>query len=181
MRKIKIGGKNGICKTNALTLSQSDNFKNILYLDTSSLTRNCISKIQMLSRNEAPSRAQRLVTKNTILYSNVRPNLEHFGIIENPADNMIVSTGFTTLDVVDQHVDPKYLYYKLTQKHITRYLHSIAETSVSSYPSINPSDLENLLFDIPDNISTQRKISAVLSSLDSKIELNNRINDNLPN
>ncbi len=47
---------------------------------------------------------------------------------------------------------------------------------ITSYPSLNPSDIGNLEFDIPVSISEQQKIAKVLSDLDAKIELNNKIN-----
>jgi len=173
--KKKVGN---ICKTNASTLSRKDDFEEILYLDTANITKNKIDEIQKIAVSQAPSRAQRKVKNNTIIYSTVRPNLEHFGILENPQENFIVSTGFSTLDVVDKNISPKYLYYLLTQKHITNYLHTIATNAVSAYPSINSDDISDLVFDFPDN-PIQLCIIAVLSALDDKIALNNRINDNL--
>jgi len=96
--------------------------------------------------------------------------------LNHPSENLIVSTGFTTLDVKDSSVDSRFLFYLLTQKHITNYLHKIGENSVSSYPSINPTDIGNLTFRIPKNRSEQQQIAAVLSALDAKIDCNNRIN-----
>lgn len=174
-RKIKVGD---VCKLNASTISTSSPPNTIQYLDTGSITRNRIEIVQILNSKTSsfPSRAQRIVKKNTIIYSTVRPNLEHFGILENPPDDLIVSTGFLTIDVGDPGIDPKYLYYVLTQKHLTNYLHTIAVNNVSSYPSIKPDDIGNLFLTIPFNIVDQQKIAAVLSTLDAKIELNNRIN-----
>lgn len=149
----------------------------IQYLDTSSLIKNRVESYQMLHTDTdiIPSRAQRKVKQNTILYSTVRPNQEHYGIIESIPQNIVVSTGFTTLDVIDDSVNPKYLFYLLAQPHITDYLHTIATNSVSAYPSISPNDIGNLKFKVP-GVHDQRKIASVLSALDSKIELNNRIN-----
>jgi len=151
------------------------------YLDTGSLTDNKILFLQTYSRDSAelPSRAQRKVKNNTILYSTVRPNLKHYGILEKPPHNIVVSTGFTTIDIHDDSVDPKFIYYAITQEHITRYLHTIASNNVSSYPSINSDDIGRLTLSIPCNLETQKRIAAVLSSLDAKIELNNRINAEL--
>lgn len=85
---------------------------------------------------------------------------------------------FTTIDVFDKSIYPKYLYYLLTQKHITDYLHLIGTNSVSSYPSISPNDLANLKFQFP-KLTDQKKIADTLSSLNNKIELNNQINSDL--
>jgi len=167
-----------ICDMNRANVSQKDCPDSIYYLDTGNITRNKIEKLVFLSkaRDGYPSRAQRKVRDKTIIYSTVRPNQEHYGILKNPVENLIVSTGFITLDVVDEKIDPLYLFYSLTRKEITDYLHGIGENSVSAYPSINPSDLGTLNLIFPKKLSDQKKIAAVLSALDAKIELNNRIN-----
>ena len=151
-----------------------------MYLDTGNITRNEIDNIQVLNAmmDKIPSRARRKVKDKTIIYSTVRPNQEHYGFLENPSDNFIVSTGFSTIDVYDDNTDEKFIYYLLTQKHITDYLHTIGENSVSSYPSINPDDIANLKFAVPD-LKTQQSIVAVLSALDKKIALNKQINARL--
>jgi type I restriction enzyme S subunit len=179
MEKVKKYRVGNICNINASTLSKNDNFERICYLDTANITKNKIDAIQDIAVLEAPSRAQRKVKNNTIVYSTVRPNLEHFGILENPKTNFIVSTGFSTLDVIDENINPKYLYYLLTQQHITNYLHTIATNAVSAYPSINSDDISNLIFSIPD-FPSQTAIASALSLLDNKIVLNSKINDNLP-
>ena len=176
-RQITIGE---IAEINANSLTQKDMFQEIMYLDTGNITRNEIDNIQILNitMDKIPSRAKRKVKDKTIIYSTVRPNQEHYGFLENPSDNFIVSTGFSTIDVYDDNTDEKFIYYLLTQKHITDYLHTIGENSVSSYPSINPDDIANLKFTVPD-LKTQQSIAAVLSALDKKIALNKQINARL--
>lgn len=176
-RQIKIGE---IAEINANSLTQKDMFQEIMYLDTGNITRNEIDNIQILNitMDKIPSRAKRKVKDKTIIYSTVRPNQEHYGFLENPSDNFIVSTGFSTIDVYDDNTDEKFIYYLLTQKHVTDYLHTIGENSVSSYPSINPDDIENLKFTVPD-LKTQQSIAAALSALDKKIALNKQINARL--
>jgi type I restriction enzyme S subunit len=170
-----------VCDVNSETIGSVSQLEEIHYLDTGNITRNCIDNIQILNRNVTsfPSRAQRKVRDKTIIYSTVRPIQEHFGFLSNPVDNFIVSTGFLTIDVKDQNIDPKYIYYAITQKNITAYLQTMAVNNVSSYPSINPDDVGNLKFDIPKEKKQQQKISAVLSAIDEKIELNHRINSEL--
>ena len=176
-RQITIGE---IAEINANSLTQKDVFQEIMYLDTGNITRNEIDNIKVLNvvMDKIPSRAKRKVKDKTIIYSTVRPNQEHYGFLENPSDNFIVSTGFSTIDVYDKDTDGKFIYYLLTQKHITDYLHAIGENSVSSYPSINPDDIANLKFAVPD-FKTQQSITAVLSALDKKIALNKQINARL--
>lgn len=167
-----------IADLNKNSLSNRDVYEYINYLDTSNLTKNKVNSIQLLKSN-FPSRAKRKVKNNTILYSTVRPNQEHYGIVQNNnIENLIISTGFTTIDVVSKEVDPKYLFYKLTQPFITKHLHTIAENSVTSYPSIKPEDIGGLKFIFPDLLE-QQKIASILSVLDYKIGTNNKINAEL--
>lgn len=157
-------------------------YKFINYLDTSNITTNQITDIQKLNvkTKEIPSRARRFIKENTIIYSAVRPNLKHYGIIRKPLENMVVSTGFITLDIKDEFsYDVNYLYYNLTQNKYTNYLHTIACNNVSSYPAINPSDIENLEIEIESDVNIQKKIARLLTNIDSKIELNNKINEEL--
>ena len=94
-KKYKLGD---ICDLNKNSLKVSDTFDTIEYLDTSSITENTIDSFQNFSREDAPSRAQRKVQNETIIFSTVRPNQNHFGLIQNPKTNLIVSSGFTTLE-----------------------------------------------------------------------------------
>lgn len=169
-----------ICKTNQSSYSKSDKWTFINYLDTGNINKNKIDKIQCinLENEKLPSRAKRKVEIDDIIYSTVRPNQLHYGIIKQIPDNFLVSTGFTTIKVNKKIAEPKFIFYYITQDEITEHLSAIAEQSTSAYPSIKPSDIENLEIDLP-SLETQKQIASILSALDNKIELNNRINENL--
>ena len=169
-----------IASTNQSTYSLKEDWKFVNYLDTGNITMNQVDKIQYIntSVDKLPSRAKRKVRLNSIIYSTVRPNQLHYGIIKNQPENFLVSSGFTVIDVDFDKAVPEYIYYVLTQQEITEYLQSIAEQSVSAYPSIKPSDIENLEFLLPDR-KTQEKIVSILRSIDEKIVQNNEINNNL--
>ena len=169
-----------IVEINKNSYSEKENWKFVNYLDTGNITENKISEIQHinLSDEKLPSRAKRKVKNNSILYSTVRPNQKHFGIIKSFPENFLVSTGFAVLDVNEKLANPDFVYYYLIQNENTESLHAIAEQTTSAYPAIKPSDIANLSITLPP-LATQQKIAAILSSLDDKIELNNKINDNL--
>ena len=169
-----------ICKTNENSYYPKDNWKFVNYLDTGSLTENKITELQYINieTDKIPSRARRKVIKNSILYSTVRPNQLHYGIIKEPVDNLLVSTGFTVIDVDINKAIPEFIYYLLIQNNTTEQLQAIAEQSVSTYPSIKPSDIENLEFKLP-NLIIQNKIVSILDTIDSKICQNEKINKNL--
>lgn len=169
-----------IASTNQRTYSSKEDWKFVNYLDTGNITMNQVDEIQYIntSMDKLPSRAKRKVRFNSIIYSTVRPNQLHYGIIKNQPENFLVSSGFTVIDVDFDKAIPEYIYYVLTQQEITEYLQSIAEQSVSAYPSIKPSDIENLEVPLPDR-KTQEKIVSILKSIDEKIVQNNEINNNL--
>lgn len=176
-QKVRLGS---IAFINQNTYSPKEKWSFVNYLDTGNITRNKIDEIQNidLTTDKLPSRAKRKVKKNSIIYSTVRPNQLHYGIIKTQPDNFLVSTGFAVLDVNEAQAFPNYIYYCLTQREITEQLQAIAEQSVSAYPSIKPSDIENLEIVLPDK-KEQEKIASVLNAIDDKIELNNAINNNL--
>ncbi|NBV99918.1 MAG: hypothetical protein EBR67_10530, partial [Proteobacteria bacterium] len=159
-----------VVETNKSSIDKGFGFNEILYLDTGSITENRIEQLQVFNIAEAPSRAKRLVKENDIVYSTVRPNQRHFGFIQNPQDNLVISTGFTVISAIQEKTDPKFLYYFLTQNQITNNLQQIAEHSTSTYPSIRPEHIENLKIFLPP-LAEQKAIAAVLSGLDDKVEL----------
>lgn len=175
--KYKLGQ---ICLTNAESYSKSDNWNYVNYLDTGNITENKIDEIQFIELNneKLPSRAKRKVIVGDIIYSTVRPNQLHYGYISYIPDNFLVSTGFTTIRVDQAIANSKYIYFLLTQDEVTQHLSALAEQSTSAYPSIKPSDIENFEIDLPP-LETQKQIASILSALDDKIELNNKINENL--
>ena len=166
-----------LVKINSSSVSKKDNLNHIVYLDTGNITMGKIEELAEFAYSEAPSRAKRKVKENSIVYSMVRPNQRHYGLIKNPTTNLIVSTGFAVLDA-KEFADSKYIYYWLTQNHITDLLQGIAENSTSAYPAIRPIDLENLDISLPP-LDEQKRISDILGSLDDKIELLQKQNKTL--
>ena len=169
-----------IIKTNQSTYSTKENWQFVNYLDTGNITMNRIEEIQYINTDidKLPSRARRKVKYGSIIYSTVRPNQLHYGIVKEQPDNFLVSTGFTVIDVDKEKAVPEYIYHLLTQHSVTERLQAIAEQSVSAYPSLKSSDIEDLFISLPD-INTQNKIVYVLSVIDEKITQNTKINNNL--
>lgn len=169
-----------ICKTNTTSYSKKDEWEFVNYLDTGNITENVIDNIQYinLADEKLPSRAKRKVKYNSIIYSTVRPNQRHFGIIKEYPDNFLVSTGFVVIDINESVADADFIYYWLSQGNVTERLHSIAEQSTSAYPSIRPVDLEGVELELPP-LDVQKRISSILKSLEDKQKNNTEINRNL--
>ena len=89
-----------------------------------------------------------------------------------------IGTPFWTVDTMfwtiinTELVDPKYLYYAICK-------FDFAGLNVgSAVPSLTVPVIENIKITLP-SLNKQKRIANILSSLDDKIELNRRINENL--
>lgn len=152
----------------------------IHYLDTGSIIDGQIDRIQRLTPtvDKIPSRARRQCRSGDIVYSTVRPDQRHYGIITDLPENFVVSTGFAVVRAKQEIVDPGFVYRYLTQDHIVGHLQALAEHSTSAYPSIRPADLANLKIAFP-SLGEQRRIAEVLGAFDHRIELNRRMCETL--
>ena len=77
--------------------------------------------------------------------------------------------------IPNRQFDADFVYYLMTL--VGKELNYLSKTS-TAVPIINKSSFSNYEVEVPD-LDTQEKIASILYSLDSKIELNRRINDNL--
>lgn len=75
-----------------------------------------------------------------------------------------------------EELDKHYLLYYL--QHYKRQLLQIASAGATRN-AITKAMIENLILPCPKSLDDQRRIASILSSLDRKIELNNKINDDL--
>lgn len=156
-----------IANFNTDSYSCKENWEYVNYLDTSNITSGVVGDIQYIEigKEKLPSRAKRKVKAGDIVYSTVRPNQNHYGIITAPLPNMLVSTGFT---VIRSHVDEvknELIYLCLTESEFTEKMQQIAEQSTSAFPSIRPSDLGSCLIPVP-TYEDHAKLATIKSLLD---------------
>ena len=147
----RMGTLGEIAEINTDNISAKDEFKEIRYLDSSSVTQNVFDEYQIFNvlQDEIPSRAKRKVKHNDIVYSTVRPNLKHYGIIKDNVENVIVSTAFAVIRSHCSSISNEMLYLMLTDDKNTEYLQGVAEMSKATYPSITPEDISALRVIIP--------------------------------
>lgn len=89
---------------------------------------------------------------------------------------IVTNQQLNSISNIRKDIDPLYLYYLLYNKRIL--LKFMGSDRGSTMPILSKREFGNLEFEFP-NLKTQKSISSRLDSLDKKIEVNSRINDNL--
>ena len=169
-----------IASINPDTYSPKEAWKYVNYLDTSSIIEGCIAEIQHItpSSEKLPSRARRKIAPNDIVFSTVRPNQRHYGIISEPLPNMLGSTGFAVIRSKNPLVCNELIYLCLTENEFIEKMQQLAEQSTSTFPSIKPSDLGVCEIPCPKDQSST-SFTETLKSLFALIAANQRENISL--
>lgn len=115
---------------------------------------------------DAPSRARRIVRDGDVIISTVRTYLQAIAPVENPPDNLIVSTGFAVVRPSDL-LDHRFCKYALRAN---KFLWEVESRSTGvSYPAINASDLGDIKVSLPE-IGAQRLIANFLDRETARID-----------
>lgn len=153
---------------------KSDPLQNtFIYIDLEAVEKGELRKIQEIMREEAPSRAQRVIDNNDILFQCVRPyqknNYIH-RILNTSNQQWVASTGYAQIRTTEL---PNYIYHLLNTDEFNRKV--MVRCTGSSYPAINSEDLATIhLYYTPDK-KEQLKISRLLDLLDKRIATQNKI------
>ena len=157
---------------------KSDPLQNtFIYIDLEAVEKGELRKIQDIMREEAPSRAQRVIDNNDILFQCVRPyqknNYIH-RILNTSNQQWVASTGYAQIRTTEL---PNYIYHLLNTDEFNRKV--MVRCTGSSYPAINSEDLATIhLYYTPDK-KEQLKISRLLDLLDKRIATQNKIIEDL--
>lgn len=169
-----------VAEINPDTYSPKDKWAFVNYLDTSSITNGVMSDIQLINPDteKLPSRARRIIKANDIVYSTVRPNQLHFGIISNPLDNMLASTGFAVIRSKYDYISSPYIYHFLTSPDFIEKMQQLAEQSTSTFPSVKPSDIGTCLIPYADEtemLDVTDKINGMYALVSANHQENKRL------
>ena len=149
------------------------------FLNTSDVENGKIVNINNLPIQDLKGQAKKTIKKHDILFSEIRPKNRRFAYVDiDDTYDFVVSTKLMVLRNINSEVDNKYFYYFLTNDHMLSILQDRAENRIGSFPQITFDLLSEYFIRVP-HLSEQKKIASILSTLDAKIELNNRINSEL--
>ncbi|MFH1026819.1 MAG: restriction endonuclease subunit S [Pseudomonadota bacterium] len=126
-----------------------------------------IHEIASYRFENAPSRARRKVQQGDVIISTVRTYLQAIAPIENPPDNLIVSTGFAVVRPRGDTLGTRFCKFALREP---SFLSEVVRSSVGvSYPAINASELGNILVYVPPLIQ-QNAVADFLDRETAKID-----------
>jgi len=114
---------------------------------------------------DAPSRARRQVKHGDIIVSTVRTYLKAIATVENPPDNLVVSTGFAVLR--PHGVSQGFAKYAFAESGFINTV--IARSNGVSYPAINATDLVRIPIPVPPVVE-QQAIAAYLDRETARID-----------
>jgi len=115
---------------------------------------------------DAPSRARKIVEHGDTIISTVRTYLKAIAYIEDPPENLVVSTGFAVLRP-GEDVDERFLGYLIRSK---QFLDSaVSHSEGIGYPSISTKKLGRLPVWLP-SLPEQKTIAAYLDRETERID-----------
>lgn len=139
--------------------------------DLSNFTGRYIQKGERsITQKGFESSSCQILPKGSILFSSRAP----IGYIAIAANELCTNQGFKSIIPDNNLVNNLFLYYLL--KYNKEEIEGLG--SGTTFKEVSAKVMQNFDIKIP-SIQTQKKIADILSSIDDKIELNRRINDNL--
>ena len=163
------------------SISKTYKFSNekVCFLNTSDTLEGKVINHNYFEPNDLPGQAKKSIELNDILYSEIRPANKRYAFIDFNVEKYVVSTKLMVLRINNiEVITPKYLYYFLTSDEIVQLLQMLAESRSGTFPQIRFEEISLLDIKLPP-INIQNSIVELISSLDDKIELNNKINQEL--
>lgn len=163
-----------VLPTNNIKWHESD--LSYRYIDLSSVDKdsNNIGETLEITSKNAPSRAQKIVKKDDVIFATTRPTQMRSALIPPNLDGQIASTGYCILRANQNEVLPKWIYYNLQIDEFKIYLQG--KQSGTAYPAISDGLIKQFQIPIPP-LSIQSQIVAILDTFDT---LTQSISEGLP-
>ncbi|EAI8237957.1 restriction endonuclease subunit S [Campylobacter upsaliensis] len=149
-----------ICKINPQTNETLPN--NFVYIDLESVAKGQLLKEQTINKEQAPSRAQRILQKQDILFQLVRP-YQRNNYIFNKNGDYVASTGYAQIRTKEC---VNFVYYALLENSFVERV--ILKSTGSNYPAITSNDFADLKIPLPP-LQEQKQIANFLDEKCEKI------------
>ncbi|WP_414671703.1 restriction endonuclease subunit S [Escherichia coli] len=119
------------------------------YIDLTSVdiaTKKIIETTE-ITKNNAPSRAQKLVDENDVIFATTRPTQQRFCLIDSEYAGEVASTGYCILRAKKDQVLPKWILHWISTSDFKKHVEE--NQSGSAYPAISDSKVKECLIPIP--------------------------------
>ena len=167
-----------ICELcSSISETYKDNAKKVVLINTSDVYDGKCTNHTFVDNKNLKGQFKKTFRPNDILYSEIRPANRRFAYIDFDTKDYIASTKLMVIRA-NKGVNPKYLYQILRNNTTINTLQMLAESRSGTFPQITFSELSNIEIDVPSE-ENQDLIVTILSSLDAKIETNNKLNEKL--
>jgi len=135
-----------------------------IYIDLESVNNGNLLKEERIFKVDAPSRAQRLLSKKDILYQTVRPYQKNNYFFDKAENDYVASTGYAQIRTSNNSTSFLYQYI-----HTNYFVNKVLlRCTGTSYPAINSTDLSKIKVATP-LLSEQQKIANFLTAIDKRI------------
>lgn len=167
-----------LCDTISDTYKRND--EEVILINTSDVLDGNVLNHKAVKNKNLKGQFKKTFRHNDILYSEIRPANKRFAFVDfDNTEKYIASTKLMVLRAHEDVVLPQYLFAILKSQKVIETLQHLAETRSGTFPQITfSSELAPMNVMLP-NIVTQKQIIAILSVIECKIKLNNKINANL--
>lgn len=157
-----------ICEINPKTEALPNKF---IYIDLESVVDGKLIQENVIENAKAPSRAQRVLQKNDIIYQMVRPyQKNNFIFIQDDGSfKYVASTGYAQLRS-DNYV---FLYQMVNSEYFCTQV--LKKCTGTNYPAINSQDLAEVNCAYPKDAQEQSRIAETLMQWDKAIELQEKL------
>lgn len=156
-----------ICEINPSAEKMPDTFQ---YIDLESVTNGRLLQTIPCCKSSAPSRARRILSNEDVLFQTVRPYQKNNYFFKSDSNTSVVaSTGYAQLRCSSNSA-----YFLYTLIHTDSFVNQVLQKCTGgAYPAITASSLSTVKINIPV-VQEQQKIASFFTTLDQKIELNER-------
>jgi type I restriction enzyme S subunit len=150
----------------------------LIFLNTSDILHGKFLHRDYTLVRDWPGQAKKSISKDDILFSEIRPANGRWAYVDEDSDDFVVSTKLMVIRARRNKVLPRYLYRFLTSSDVAKWLQHLAESRSGTFPQITFDQVSSLEIPLPP-LTEQKAIAAVLGLLDDKIELNQQMNATL--
>ncbi|WP_175843985.1 restriction endonuclease subunit S [Burkholderia contaminans] len=144
------------------------------YIDLTSVSieTKTITETSEIASNNAPSRAQKLVEKDDVIFATTRPAQQRYCLIDEKYDGEVASTGYCVLRAKKTEVLPKWILYSISSTEFKTYVSE--NQSGSAYPAISDAKVREFKIPVPCPESPKKSLeiqAEIVRILDAFTEL----------